>query len=235
MLTVNNLSYEKGKKVILDAINMQIVDGRIIGILGPNGAGKSTLMQALSGYIAIDEDAVTIDGKADRDAILMHTTYMNHELSFPRNWNGKDILACYRESRKDFNFQRFMGMTKALDIDLTMKIKNMSRGEREKLILSLTLSQEVPYYFLDEPLTGIDVVTREEILKSLLTFASPEATIIISSHYIDIFEMLLEEVFFISSGKIMESVDPEEIRDSGKTLTEYYKGLYQTIGGGPRA
>lgn len=226
MLKARKVSYTREHKQILHEISLEIQPGKIIGILGPNGAGKSTLMQTLAGYIALDSGTITVDGNESRDTLQQVTSYMNHTLNYPDSWNAKNILKLYQAGAKDFNRQRFMGMAKSLEIDLDQPIKQMSRGQRERLQLSLTFSQEVEYYFLDEPLTGIDVITREEILRSLLVFSNPDASIIISSHYIDIFEMLFEEVYFIGDGMVTEKVDPEVIRAEGITLVDKYKELF---------
>lgn len=228
MLKANGITYWKERNNILTDVNIALPKQKIIGFLGPNAAGKSTLMQLLAGLRFLQNGEIELDGYTERDYILQHTVYMNHEFHFEAKWKVSQIVKHYQENCPRFNLQRFMGMAKQLDIDLTKQIRTLSRGTKERLSLSLTLSQDADYYFLDEPLSGVDMITREEIIRSMLNFADEQATIIISSHYMNIFEMLFEEVYFINHGEIIEQINCEAMREAeGLTLSEYYLKLYK--------
>ena len=228
MLEIKKLSKSIEGQVVLDDISLQLPKERIIGLVGPNGAGKTTLMQVFAGLLLPDQGEVLIDGINTREDIIRSVVYMNQDIYFDKKWTGVQILKHYQTNCARFNFQRCMGMVKELAIDLKKPLKSLSRGMMERLVLTLTLSQDAAYYFLDEPLTGIDVLTREAIIKSMLTFADEHATIVISSHYMDIFELLFDEVYFIQAGKIIDHVEIEQMRElDNMTLTDYYRKLYK--------
>lgn len=228
MLSAKGITYIKEKSYILSDVNIKLPKQKIIGFLGPNAAGKTTLMQLLTGMRFLQSGEIELDNFNDRTYLIENTVYMNHENNFPGNWTGKQVLKHYHLACKRFNHQKFMGMVKQLEIDLEKPLSKLSRGITERLMLSLTLSQDASYYFLDEPLTGIDMLTREEIIRSLLTFADEDATIIISSHYIEVFEMLFDDVYFINQGKVIGHVECEAMREAeGLTLNEYYVKMYK--------
>lgn len=228
MLSVKGLTYTKENDYILSDVNMELPLQKIIGLLGPNAAGKTTLMQLLTGLRYLQNGEIELDTYNERLYLLENTIYMSNEQHFPASWTGEQLVKHYQLACKRFNYQKFMGMIKQLNVDLTKQLKRLSRGTKERLMISLTLAQDAKYYFLDEPLTGVDMLTREEIIRSMLTFVDEEATIVLSSHYIEVFEMLLEEVYFINNGKIIGHVDCETMRaEHGLTLNEYYIKEYK--------
>lgn len=228
MLKTNSLFYKTENKVILENITIEIPKAKIVGLLGPNGSGKTTLMQLLAGFKNNYDGEISIRDKTDRNSRLQHIVYLNHQTYFPDNWTIQKLCNHYQSFAHEFNLQRFMGMAKALDIDSAKRLNRLSRGEKERVMLALTLAQEADYYLLDEPLTGIDMITRKEIIRSILTFASETATIVISSHYIEVFELLFDEVYFIKEAKILGKVDMEVMRtEEHKSLSEYYVQMYK--------
>ncbi len=229
MLKVTELNYRKEKKDILTNINLEIGPQRIIGLLGPNGSGKTTIMQMLAGFISNQNGNIVMDGDSKRETLLENIVYMNNEFHLPKTWRVKEVLQFHRNSTERFDYQTSMGMIKFLNLDLEAKMEELSRGEKERVLLIVTLSQRAKYYFLDEPLTGIDMLTREDIIKSLLAFAQEEATIVIASHYIEVFEMLLDEVYFVKQGRILGHVDCEKMREEKAiSLSEYYREMYSS-------
>jgi len=228
MLKTNNLFYEIENRVILDNITIEIPKAKIVGLLGPNGAGKTTLMQLLAGFKNNYTGEVSIRDNTNRNARLQHVVYLNHQTYFSEKWTIQKLCDHYKKFTYKFNHQRFMGMAKTLNIDLSKRMNRLSRGEKERVMLALTLAQEADYYLLDEPLTGIDMITREEIIRSILTFANEIATLVISSHYIEVFELLFDEVYFIKDTKILGKVDMEIMRtEENKSLSEYYVQMYK--------
>ena len=112
-----------------------------------------------------------------------------------------------------------------------MKISKISKGQRAKCKLILTVSRRAPYLLLDEPLSGIDILTREEIINTLIRdFREGEQSIIISTHEINDVESLVDEVFFIDQGRIVVSGSAEELRiTQGLSLVEIMKEAFRHV------
>ncbi|MGL5042191.1 MAG: ATP-binding cassette domain-containing protein [Culicoidibacterales bacterium] len=223
MLEITDLTYASQNQVILADINLTIEAGKIYGLLGANGAGKTTLLQLIAGFLTANDGQITVDGSVKRRTLLEHVAYMNNEFYLPKSWTIERVVRFYEQSAARFSYEIAGRMIVSLEIDMTKKMKDLSRGEKERVLLMLTLSQKAKLYLLDEPLTGIDMITREEIIRNLLTFTEENATIIIATHYIEIFELLFDEALFLKDGGVMDQVDCENLREEQQlTLSEYY-------------
>lgn len=104
-------------------------------------------------------------------------------------------------------------MLKSLNLDENQRFKTLSKGNKEKVQLVLTMSREAKLYLLDEPLGGVDPATRDYILNTIISNYNPEAAVVISTHLISDVEKLLDEVFFIKDGTIVLNDMVDNIRD----------------------
>ena len=112
----------------------------------------------------------------------------------------------------DFNDKKFENLINKLNLNLKDKIKNLSKGNIEKLNLILILSRDAKIYILDEPIAGVDIVTRNEILKLIIENISDESTAIISTHLIKDIEHIFDQVMFLKDANIDKIYNVEDIR-----------------------
>lgn len=237
VLEVNELKYRKNNHAILEDVNLSLDSGKIIGLLGANGAGKTTLMRLIAGVNARTSGKITVSGVDTKEAIKscismtydFKTSFKNFYASGWLNRNKvKDIIKFYLEVYPDFSFNKYQEMAKYLIIDSESKVSNLSTGETEKLVIALTLARQVPLYLLDEPLNGIDIMTRKKIIKSIIQWKSDESTIIISSHYVNEIASLLDDVVIIKDKTIYEVTPVEEIQTKYHLgIEEYYEKVYE--------
>lgn len=129
----------------------------------------------------------------------------------------------------DWDEDRFKELLSFLRLDKNMIIGKISKGQRAKCKLLLVLSRKAPYLLLDEPFSGIDLLTREEIANALLKgYQEGEQTLIISTHEIDEIESLVDQVIFIDQGRIQLQSKAEELRmERNKSLVEIMKEVFR--------
>lgn len=119
-------------------------------------------------------------------------------------------------------------MAKFLGINSDDKLNSLSTGSGEKLMIALTLARQVPIYLLDEPLNGIDIMTRKKIIKSVLQWKNDNSTIIISSHYVKEISSLLDEVIILKDKQIYQTILVEDIQTQYHLgVEEYYEQIYE--------
>ncbi|MCK4356515.1 ATP-binding cassette domain-containing protein, partial [Candidatus Bipolaricaulota bacterium] len=122
----------------------------------------------------------------------------------------------------DFDRSRFRELLDTLDVP-RRKTKAMSKGERGRLRLAMALARDAKLYLLDEPLAGIDLLSREKILTSLVGEWHTDETIILSTHEVAEAEGLFERVIYLRDGWLALDTRAEELREQGKSVVDAFR------------
>jgi ABC-2 type transport system ATP-binding protein len=109
-----------------------------------------------------------------------------------------------------------------------MKLKTLSKGNKEKVCLILTMSRNAKLYVLDEPIAGVDPAARDYVIRTIINNYNPEATVLISTHLISDIEQILDEVVFLKDGKVVLQKTVDEIRDEHqKSVDELFREVFR--------
>ena len=228
LLSVENLSYRKNLKKILDDVNFSIPTNEIIGLLGANGAGKSSLMRLIAGAAKTYKGDIVLDGQTNY-------TERKRMVSFSEQLSGVNdsqklikIAEFYDRMFKDFVYDDFVNMSITLKLDLNQRLGQLSKGNRRKFVIAITLARKAKLYLLDEPFDGIDTMSRSQIIDNILKWKPEESTIIVSDHHVTDIESLIDQVIVIKDKKVVGQKYAEEIRSQmGQNIEEYYASFYQ--------
>lgn len=213
VMTCENLTKRYGSTLALDHINLRIEPGRIVGLLGPNGSGKSTMIKLANGLLTPTEGQILIDGKAPSAETKAIVSYLP-ERTYLSDWMSvRQLLNYFQDFYADFDRDRAAKMLGHLNISETQRIKQMSKGTREKVQLILVMSRRAKLYLLDEPIGGVDPAARDYILNTIIGNYDPSAAVVISTHLIADVEQILDEVIFINGGHIVRHTPVDEIRE----------------------
>ena len=213
ILKVTQLSKYFYQKKALDKVDINIEKGKIYGILGPNGGGKSTFLKIAAGLLKPSQGEITIDNERPGVYTKSIVSYLP-ETNYLYKWMKiKDALSFFKDLYTDFDTERARESLKFMELEEEEKVTSLSKGMMGRLKLTLVLSRKAKLYLLDEPLNGIDPISREKIITSILDSYSEKTSILICSHLIYYIEKLLDYVFFLSEGRIILSGDAEELRN----------------------
>ena len=227
MLDCVNVVKRYGGKFAVNGMSVAIEDAHIYGLLGPNGSGKSTWMKMAAGLIVPDEGEMTLDGVKISAETKKHIAYMPTEGYFYSYMKIKDVRRYYQDFFGDFDAQQFEKLTADMDLEMNMKVRNLSSGMMAKLKIAVTLSRKAELYLLDEPLNGIDLLARDEVVNTILTNMSDNASVVISSHLVEELERIIDKAIFMKDGQIVLMGDVEEIRqERGESVTDLYRQIY---------
>ena len=228
IMECRGLSKRFGKVQALEGVDLKIEAGRVIGLLGPNGSGKTTLIKLANGLLTPSEGEILIDGKAPGRESKALVSYLSDKEYLPDWMSAKQLMDFFEDFYADFDRARAQEMLTRLGIDEAMRIKQMSKGTREKVQLILVMSRKALLYLLDEPIGGVDPATRDYILDTIIRNYNPEAAVVISTHLIADVEQVLDEVVFIKEGQILLQSPVDAIREEkGVSVDQYFREVFK--------
>ncbi|KXY08162.1 ABC transporter ATP-binding protein [Bacillus sp. FSL K6-0067] len=227
LLKIENLWKRYGLKAVIRELNIEITVGKIVGLVGDNGSGKTTLLKMIAGLQHPSEGSITIASKKVGLETKEIVSFMSDKPVFDDWMTVKDSIFFYRDFYKDFAIQKAVDTVAEFKIPLEEKITALSKGMVEKLQIILTFSRKAKLYVLDEPLGGIDLISREHVLELILQFYREDCTILISTHLINEVENIFDEVIFLKDGEIVLYENVEELRfQRGKAVTDVFKEVF---------
>ena len=217
ILEVKNISKSFDNKKVVDNVSFDIVSGKIVGLLGKNGSGKTTILKMINDLLTIDSGEIVVNGQDISDETKKIISYLPERSYLEQDYTVAQVFTLFEEFYKDFDMQKAKKLLEELDLDLNASLSKMSKGMKEKVQLILVMSRRAKLYILDEPLGGVDPVTRDYIMKTILSNFSDDASMIITTHIVSDIEKILDEVILIDKGKIVLSGNADELRDKEKS------------------
>ncbi len=226
-IEVKNVSKFYGKQKALDSINFRVNSGEIVGFLGPNGAGKSTMMKILTTYLQQDEGVVLVNGldvSTDANAVKSSVGYLPEHNPLYLDMYVKEYLefcANLHNVSKE-NITKTINLVE-LQLESHKKIKELSKGYRQRVGLAAALLHNPQVLILDEPTTGLDpnqLISIRKLIKEI----GKTKTVLFSTHIMQEVEAICNRVIIIKKGKIV--VDSNlDILTKEQSLTEIFTEL----------
>ena len=228
ILECKQLTKSYGKAPALENVSFAIEPGRIVGLLGPNGSGKTTLIKLANGLLTPDSGEILIDGAAPGRETHAVVSYLPERTAIPIWMSAGQLMDFYQDFYRDFRRQTAEEMLRHLDIRPTQRIRQMSKGTREKVQLIMVMSRSAKLYLLDEPIGGVDPATRDYILTTIISNYNPEASVILSTHLIADVEKVLDEVVFIDKGHLVLQSSVDQIREEkGMSVDALFREVFK--------
>lgn len=228
ILECKNLKKNYGSTQALAGIDLTVERGRIVGLLGPNGSGKTTIIKIANNLLTPSSGKILIGGNEPGVETKKIVSYLP-EKTYLNDWmRVHQIIEFFEDFYEDFQKEKAYDMLKRLNINPNEKLKNLSKGNKEKVQLILVMSREAELYLLDEPIGGVDPAARDYILETIISNYSENSTVIISTHLISDIEKILDEVIFIKDGQIVLSSSVDNIRDeNGKSIDALFREVFK--------
>ncbi|WP_221567699.1 ABC transporter ATP-binding protein [Alkalihalobacillus sp. TS-13] len=229
MIQLTNVTKRYLSKVALQDVNLELEKGKIIGLVGENGSGKSTTLKLIAGLTQPTKGSVTVNAMEVTRRIASHVSYLSELDEFYGFYNVGETMDFYASQFADFNMEKAEKIRSHMKIDRNAKVKHLSKGNRGRLKIVLTLAREVPVILMDEPLSGLDPMVRDSIVKGLISFIDLEKQmVLITTHEIREIEMVLDEVIAIKDGDIIGHHNVDQLRmENGMGIVEWMTKAYE--------
>ena len=232
LLEVSNLykKYNKNADYAIKDINLYGNAGEIVGLLGHNGAGKSTTIKCITGMHPYDKGEISINGfNLAKDPIQAKKSfgYVSDTFALFEKMTGLEYINfmadIYQVSQEERNyrielFQKLFALGKAI----YEQISSYSHGMKQKISLMGALIHNPKIFILDEPMTGLDPYTTNQLKNYFVKHSQDNNLVMFSSHNLDIVEKLCDRVYIINHGQILEEIDLKDFRKKGKSLEEHF-------------
>ena len=230
LLKVRDLKKSYGDHAVLKGVSYDIAQGKIVGLLGPNGCGKTSMIKSIVGLINDYEGKILINGKAPGVESKKVIAYLPEKNYLPAWMTPKSAIKYMANFYDNFDMQKALEMAARFELPMKQKIKTMSKGQQEKLQLLLVMSRKADLYILDEPLGGVDLVSREFILDTIMKNHAENSTILLSTHLIYDIEKVLDRVLMVKDGRLVVNTDVSKITEDGKTVEDLFREVFSNVG-----
>ena len=232
-LIVNKISKTYGNKKVVRDISLTIKRGEIVGLLGPNGAGKTTTFYMIVGLVKPDTGSILLD-KIEISKMPIYSrglqgiSYLPQEPSIFRGMNVEDnLLSIIEVVEKDKNKHQIIlhGLLNEFNLNHVKKSRSvvLSGGERRRLEIARTLAANPKFLLLDEPLTGIDPVSIEEIKTIIKSLTKKNIGVLITDHNVRETLKIVDKGYIVNEGTIYFEGSPEEAVSNEK-IKKFYLG-----------
>lgn len=208
MLKVKNISKSYGSNLAVDNLSFTVKDGEIFGLLGANGAGKTTTFRIIMGLLEADNGIVTLDDKKIDYTVTDKIGFVTEERSLLTKMTVKDQIVYYgilKGMREEIILERLDEWLKKFKIEeyKNRKIKELSKGNQQKIQFISAVINEPKLLILDEPFTGLDPINVEMFKQAIYELQKKGCSIIFSSHQMEHIEMFCEKLIILVKGKVV--------------------------------
>ena len=202
--------------VALDRVDLQVEEGRIVGLIGPNGAGKSTALSAILGLTPYDGDLEVLGRNPwrERDALMRDVAFIADVAVLPRWLRASDLVDYVEGVHPRFDRAKAEAFLAKTAIKRSSKVRELSKGMVAQLHLALVMAIDARLLILDEPTLGLDILYRKQFYDSLLNdYFDRSRTIVITTHQVEEIQDVLTDFLFLDRGRVVLRSSMEEFEE----------------------
>src|SRR5262245_21315648 len=203
-----------GTNIALDGINLQVEEGRILGLIGPNGAGKTTALNAILGLIPYAGELKVLGRNPwnEREQLMRDVCFISDVAVLPSWIRVTQALEYVAGVHPRFDRAKAEGFLGKTTIPHQSKVRELSKGMVTQLHLALVMAIDARLLVLDEPTLGLDILYRKQFYDSLLSdYFDHSRTIVVTTHQVEEIEHVLTDLMFIDRGRIVFDCSMEEV------------------------
>ncbi|UFU06111.1 ABC transporter ATP-binding protein [Ruania halotolerans] len=227
LLQIRDLTIRYGNHTAVDRLNLNLPAGQIVGLLGENGCGKSTLLKALAGVYADYTGEISLGGHSPGPQSKAITSYLPDRSALPDRVRVSYCLDLYGDFFADFDRAKAGDLLDFFGLPESMRLKEMSKGMREKVQITLAMARQARVYLLDEPISGVDPAARQGILDGILRNLNEDSLLLIATHLIHDLEATLDSVVMMRRGKVLLTGQVDDLRaEHQASLDQLFRKVY---------
>ncbi|WP_214797592.1 MULTISPECIES: ABC transporter ATP-binding protein [Exiguobacterium] len=218
MIEVLGVKKRYRRKQVIEDVSFTAQKGEITCLIGLNGTGKSTILKGIMGLTPFDRGTVLVDGKP---LDLNRVAFVPDHSTFPLHFTIEQCEAFMRDFYPKFDPKLFARLVDEFKLFPEDKLNELSKGTLAKVNLALGIAQDPDYLLLDEPFSGIDVFSKEQIVELFSSDIMEDRGVLITTHEIEDIEYLVDKAVMLNNGRIVREFDVEDVRFiHGKSIVD---------------
>ncbi|GAF15202.1 ABC transporter ATP-binding protein [Bacillus sp. JCM 19046] len=228
MIKLTHVSKKYGRKKILHDVSFTVHPNEITCLVGINGVGKTTLLKMISNLTPTTSGTITIDQEPLTPKRYEEITFIPDTIPVPPSMTINDSIHFMRDFYSNWNHSRANDLLSFLKLNRKTKIGDLSKGNSAKVNLLLGLSLDVRYILMDEPFSGIDIFSREQITELFSSGFLEDRGILLTTHEIKDIEHLIDKAVLLDEGYVLKEFNTEDMRlNEGKSIEDVMREVYR--------
>lgn len=231
VISCNKLSKKYEDVLALDKVNLEIEKGEFFGLLGPNGAGKTTLLKILTGQIKSSEGTAEILGMNIEDNVIdvkKKIAIVPEQESPPSFLTPREVLEMVASIRQIENpdIEEWITFFELGAMEGRV-CRNLSRGQKQKVMLAAAFISDTDLMFLDEPFINLDPIVQTKVRDWLVQYVDKGGTVFLNTHLLENAQRLCDRAAIIHNGEIQSMIKVKELDDQNMNLEELFHEIIQ--------
>lgn len=227
MIELKDVRKKFGRKEVLKGVNFTVPKGQISSLIGINGSGKTTILNHIMNLMPMTSGEILVDDEKHSPAIYEKVAFIPDAAIMLPQMKIKEAMDFMSQFYDAWNQERADEMLSFFRLSADDKINTLSKGNVAKVNLLMGLALDVDYILMDEPFSGIDIFTREQIAEVFTSYLVANKGVLITTHEIHEIEFLVDRVILLDDGKVLKEFDVEDMREQeGKSIVDVMREVY---------
>ncbi|WP_225742753.1 ABC transporter ATP-binding protein [Marinilactibacillus sp. Marseille-P9653] len=227
MLEIKDIHKKFGRKHVLKGVSFTAEKGDITCLIGINGVGKTTILNSIMKLTPIQKGEVLIDGQSQSTDMYNKIAFIPDASIMLPGMTIQETIEFMKDFYDVWNDKRAKDLIRFFRLKLTDKLQDLSKGNQAKVNLLVGLALDVDYILMDEPFSGIDIFTREQITEVFSSHLVDDRGVLITTHEINDIEHLIDKVVLLGEGTILKEFYAEEMREKeGLSVVDVMREVY---------
>ncbi|GGN55479.1 MULTISPECIES: ABC transporter ATP-binding protein [Oceanobacillus] len=228
MIEVKNVTKKFGRKKVLQGVSFTANKGEITCLIGVNGVGKTTILNGIVNLTPMSSGEILIDGEKLTKETYEKVAFIPDAITMLPHMRIEEAMQFMQDFYNSWNNERAEELLQFFKLKKEDRISSLSKGNVAKANLLLGLALDVDYLLMDEPFSGIDIFSREQIADVFTSHLVEDRGVIITTHEINDIEHIIDKVVLLDDGIVFKEFETEEMREvEGKSVVDVMREVYR--------